>query len=366
VADFYHDDPVEFGQSPKRKFSSLLSLIALIAGGAFFIHTTLAANISLNSGAPIEFGQGLTQLTACSGSNSITVTPQSTFVNQSGSGAYYFSSVIVSDIPDSCQGYDFTINAYGITGDSPLALFNSTSASSVVYNNSGIFQLGVGAAGTSVASGTRKFTITFTTPVASSISVGRITIQSSKHTLTCAEGGVCVVKDIGPGGGTVFYVSSTPFTETGAPCGSNCRYLEARVSSGPSAMWSVNYATTQIGASAQGAAIGTGYSNTSSIIAQNGIYNASTNNYAAGGAASYTGGGKTDWFMPSKMELAALVAYESTLSPVDPIYGNTQFFNSSSEFSATNVWGELMHSSGSPASGVGKTDNNHYVSVRAF
>jgi hypothetical protein len=366
VADFYHDDPCDFEQPPKRKFSTLLGLIALIATGTFFIQTTLAANISLNPGTPIEFGQGIAQLTACSGSNSIIVTPQSTFVNQSGGGAFYYSSVIVSDIPDSCQGYDFTINAYGLTGDSPLALFNTTSSSSVIYNNSGTFELGVGAAGSSIARATRKFTFTFTTPVASSASIGRITIQSSKHTATCAEGGVCVVGDIGPGNGTVFYVSSNPFTETGAPCGSNCHYLEARVSAGPSAMWSVNYATTQIGASAQGTAIGTGYGNTSAIILQNGTFNSSTNNYAAGGAASYTGGGKTDWFMPSKLELAALVAYESTLSAVDPIYGNSQFFNSSSEFSATNVWGELMHSSGSPVSGVGKTDDNHYVSVRAF
>ena len=366
MADFYHDDPVDFGQPPKRKFSSLLGLIALIAGGTFFIQTTLAANISLNSGAPIQFGQGISQLTACSGSESISVTPQSSFVNQSGGGAYYFSSVVVSGIPDSCHGYDFTINAYGHSGDSPLALFNSNSATSVIYNNSGIFQLGVGAAGTSVVSGTRKFTLTFTAPVASSTSIGKITIQSSKHTVTCAEGGICAVGDIGPGNGTVFYVSPNPFTETGAPCGSNCRYLEARVAVGPSARWSVNYPTTQIGASAQGTAIGTGYGNTYAIITQNGIFNATTNNYAAGGAASYTGGGKTDWFMPSKMELDELVRYEASLSVPDPIYGNTQFFNSSSEFSSTNVWGELMHSSGSPVSGVGKTDDNHYISVRAF
>ncbi len=272
MADFYHDDPVDFEQPIKRKLSSVLGFIALIAGSVFLIQTTLAGKISLNSGAPIQFGQGVTQLTACSGSNLITAAPQSTFVNQSNGGAYYFSSVVVTDVPDSCQGYDFTLNAYGQTGDSPLALFNSTSAASVVYNNSGTFQLGVGAAGTSIVSATRRFTVTFTTPVALSTSIWRIALQNSKHTLTCA----------------------------------------------------------------------------------------------AGGAAGYTGGGKTDWFMPSKMELVALVTYESTFSVIDPIYGNTQFFNSSSEFSASNVWGELMHSSGSPASGVGKTDNNHYVSVRAF
>ena len=366
MADFYHDDPIDFEPQPKKKISSLFGLIALLAGGAFFVQTTLAANVSLNSGSPIEFGQGISQLTACSGANSITVTPQSSFINASGGGAYYFSSILVSGVPDSCQGYDFTFNVYGATGDTPLSIFNSTSTTAVVYNNSGTFQMGVGGNGASISSGTRTFTLTFTTPVAASATVAKITVQSSAHVMTCAEGGTCVVGDIGPGNGTVFYVSPTPFTETGAPCGSNCRYLEARVGVGPSAQWSINYATTQIGASAQGTAIGTGYGNTYAIITQNGIFNATTNNYAAGGAASYTGGGKTDWFMPSKMELDELVRYEALLSVPDPIYGNTQFYNSSSEFSATNVWGELMHSSGSPASGVGKTDNNHYVSVRAF
>ena len=42
---------------------------------------------------------------------------------------------------------------------------------------------------------------------------------------TCAEGGVCEVGDIGPGGGIVFYVTATPFTSD-ASCGSNCLYLE--------------------------------------------------------------------------------------------------------------------------------------------
>jgi hypothetical protein len=366
VADFYHDDPIDFEPQPKKKISSLLGLIALLAGGAFFVQTTLAANVSLNSGSPIEFGQGISQLTACSGNQSITVTPKSTFVNSSGGGTYSFSSVVVSGIPDTCQGYDFTINAYGLSGDSPLALFYSTKTTAVVYNNAGTFQMGIGSSGATVTSGTRTFTLTFTAPVASSSTVGKITIQSSSHVLTCAEGGTCIVGDYGPGGGTVFYVSETPFTETGAPCSSTCKYLEARVAAGPSAQWSVNFATTQIGSAAQGTAIGTGFGNTAAIISQNGAFNASSNNYAAGGAASYTGGGKTDWFMPSKMELAALATYESTLSTVDPIYGNTQFFNSSSEFGATNIWGQLMHSSGSPVSGVGKTDNNHYVSVRAF
>ena len=45
---------------------------------------------------------------------------------------------------------------------------------------------------------------------------------------SCANGrAVCVVGDTGPGGGKVFYAPGGTFTETGAACGSSCRYLEA-------------------------------------------------------------------------------------------------------------------------------------------
>jgi hypothetical protein len=52
-----------------------------------------------------------------------------------------------------------------------------------------------------------------------------------------------------------------------------------------------------------GTAIGTGFSNTSNIIAsQGGI----ATSYAAGVARAYTGGGYTDWYLPSKDELNKL------------------------------------------------------------
>ena len=182
--DFYSDDPVEIAASPAKKtFSSFLAFILLFLGGTYFLQTTLAANIAINTGAPFEFGQGVTATTACSGSNVLTMTPFSSFVNVSGGGDYYFSSVRVSNIPTSCYGADFTINAYGSTGNSPLAIFNSTSTNAVVYNNAGTFELGAEiTSGASISSGSGTFTITFTNPVATSGSVSRLTIQSSAHT----------------------------------------------------------------------------------------------------------------------------------------------------------------------------------------
>ena len=56
---------------------------------------------------------------------------------------------------------------------------------------------------------------------------------------------------------------------------------------------------------AKGIVIGTGFSNTNSIISAQGE---TTTSYAAGLARAYKGGGYTDWYLPSKDELAKLYA----------------------------------------------------------
>lgn len=190
VDEHYHDDPSNLDQiSDRKKLPSFVAFLLLVFGGTYFVQTTLAANISLNTGAPVEFGQGITQAAACSGATNLTVTPNSTFVNASGGGAHYFSSVTVSNIPSNCHGKDFTINAYGNSDSAPLNLFNSTSKSAVVYNNAGTFQLGIGSAGLNISSGFGTFTLTFINPVATSASVFKVTVQSSAHTETAPVSG---------------------------------------------------------------------------------------------------------------------------------------------------------------------------------
>ena len=65
--------------SKKRSRSRAFIGIGVIAA-AVGLSSTLAANISINSG-PVEFGQGVAQTVACSGDESIIVTPATSFTN---------------------------------------------------------------------------------------------------------------------------------------------------------------------------------------------------------------------------------------------------------------------------------------------
>ena len=56
----------------KKRFPRLLAICA--AAGVIAIGSTLAANLNLNTGHPVEFGQGVSQATACTGTDYLTVT----------------------------------------------------------------------------------------------------------------------------------------------------------------------------------------------------------------------------------------------------------------------------------------------------
>jgi hypothetical protein len=302
-SDFYHDDPLdEIKVSDKKKMPSFFALLLLAISGTFFLQTTFATNISLNSGNPVEFGQGLSATTACSGTTQLTIIPRAEFTNASGSGLFRLDSITVSGIPDTCYGFDFTINAYGNTDNAALALFNSTSTNVVVYNNAGTFQAGVGSSGMSVSGSAGSFTVDFLAPVALSANVFKITIQSGEHTIaSCAQGGTCIVGNVGPGGGRIFYVATTPFP-CGASLSASCSYLEAAPTTSASAWSDGNFiwsgaTATRIGTT--GTAIGTGLSNTNAIVSQSNL-----TPRAATSSQAYRGPNNlTDWHLPSKDEL---------------------------------------------------------------
>jgi len=113
----------------------------------------------------------------------------------------------------------------------------------------------------------------------------------------------------GPGGGRIFITPSTPGNTTGryfevAPKnwydGSKSPYLKAAWrNDGPTVKWAVGVGTTAV-------EIGRGYQNTLAIAARHAVS-------AAAYCRSYRGGGKTDWFLPSKNELNQLYISRTTI-----------------------------------------------------
>jgi hypothetical protein len=157
-----------------------------------------------------------------------------------------------------------------------------------------------------------------------------VSTSATPAAASCANGGVCIVGNTGPGGGIVFYYSETAFTSTGSACGINCHYLEAApagwiVASTPAGqtncaiagtstvdpicVWSGN-TSGYIGSTST--AIGKGHANTTAIIAQ--TNGGSTAGTAATVSRAYQGGGKTDWFLPSRLELNQLCRYASNMT----------------------------------------------------
>ncbi len=149
--------------------------------------------------------------------------------------------------------------------------------------------------------------------------------------VSCAAGGgaanTCVVGDTGPGGGAVFYVNESN------PTGS--RYLEAAPptwanrGSDPAAAWWGCPDTSP--PSTTGTAIGAGKGNTTAIVA-----GCPTAKNAARLAHDYSGGGQTDWFLPSKDELNAL-----DVSGVGDLPAWTSVYWSSSLYGMDLVWVQL-------------------------
>ena len=111
--------------------------------------------------------------------------------------------------------------------------------------------------------------------------------------LTCATGGTCKLQDIGPGGGKVFYVAPTPQT-WGTYLEAAPTDYQATVAWGNRPGWGCYTGFKGITATA----IGTGRANTAEILEK-----CKEDTIAARVAANYRGGGKSDWFLPSKDEL---------------------------------------------------------------
>ena len=177
ILDF--DSAGKKARAPKN-VKSVKGLVAVAGFAAIAVlGSTLAANISLNSGS-LEFGQGVAVTSACD-SDGITATPKAVFSNVTGGGSFNFASVSFSGISTSCANKLFTLNAYGDTSATPLniATVGATSYSVATFMFSatlpGSSYISTGSYTTTTAE------IGFRGTQATSGAVYKITLQSSDN-----------------------------------------------------------------------------------------------------------------------------------------------------------------------------------------
>lgn len=153
-------------------------------------------------------------------------------------------------------------------------------------------------------------------------------------------------------GGIVFWINPNDNTK-----GLVCAVLDQ----GSSIQW---YNGSYIVTGATGTAIGTGASNTDAIITNQ---TSVETDYAAGLARAYTGGGFTDWFLPSKDELNEMYQNKTVINATATVNGGgifSLYYWSSTEFDYRSALFQRFNNFFQ--SRTGKHDKFNVRAVRAF
>jgi hypothetical protein len=118
-------------KSTAKPLFAIVGMVALAALG-----TTLAGQITMNSGQAVEFGQGVSVTASCDVTGGITLAPSATFINAaSGTGTFSLGTIGFSGIDSACANKVFTLKAYDNTaGSSPLVLATTGSGSVTTWN----------------------------------------------------------------------------------------------------------------------------------------------------------------------------------------------------------------------------------------
>ena len=161
-------------------------------------------------------------------------------------------------------------------------------------------------------------------------------------------------------GGIVFYILEEG--DTGYVAGETHGLIAAVADQSSGIQWrNGSYVTT----GATGTAVGTGSANTDAIIT---VQGATETSYAAGLARAYTGGGYTDWFLPSKDELNKMYTNRATINTTAASNSGSDFSNwyywSSTENDGGNAWAQ--HFLSGYQYGVNKYSTRNVRAVRAF
>jgi hypothetical protein len=210
-------------------------------------------------------------------------------------------------------------------------------------------------------------------------------LTSATQSITTAS--AYSIGSTGPGGGVIYYRSSSGWT-CGPTLDEKCYYLEVAPPALGLASWdtdtvnSVSRAWAQsphqitavpdFGDRTNAQLIGYGYRNTQLIINQG---NSDSTTSAAALAQSFTGGGFFDWFLPTRNELNELCKWQTasdcsqTTTNQNSAAGATGFVRgpywSSSELSATEAYSRENRQGGNQGGGV-KSSTALVRPIRAF
>lgn len=270
----------------------------------------------------------------------------------------------------------------GCGGDS-----GAESGTSVIF--SGVTQEG----GTSGTADTTSLTLTFSadpaTLTADNITVtgaakGTLTGTGTTRTLaisdiTVADGATVSVEVISPEG---FEISESPRTavvyrlltigmdylggriayffvsgDTGYVSGETHGLIAAAADQALRIPWAID--TNSLGTT--GTDIGTGPANTNAIVDQSDPSHSGLTSYAAGVCAANEGSGYTDWYLPSKSELAKLYASKDIVGG----YAAYSYWSSTECSAGDGAWGQQFFGSGT-AFILFKYDNINVRAVRTF
>ena len=285
----------------KRNFL-VITFFALFGTGGVIA----ATSISINSASPISLGAGYAAATSCD--ESVTLNAKTAL--DPSTGQLYVATIALSDVdqtPVTGCGYRNAEVALKINGQMTYASWTIIpSATNDTFSFTG-----------ATFSINNKYANTLLTPFQAD-GLTNVAVKMS--------GDGYKVGDIGPGGGRVFYASTTGFncgpnyTATGSPYNFKCYYLEAAPTTGANAWtdaaypWSGNTTTTVNNASAPetatATAIGWGYRNTLAIVLQD-----ATANKAGTISRAYRGPNNlSDWYLPSFDELNQMCKWAKGVS----------------------------------------------------
>jgi hypothetical protein len=187
--------------------------------------------------------------------------------------------------------------------------------------------------------------------------------NGTSASLTCAEGGTCALGDTGPGGGIVFIVQ-TP--TAAAPW----RYMEVAPNTwnggvtDPTIEWCSNVRdyvpnllTGAVNVIQTATTVGSGFSNTKKMLG-------GCTYGAANAVAGYNGGGKSDWHLPSKDELAQIYIQRARVTGLV----DDKYYWSSSELplDSEEAYDQKLSGNGNDGSAMKLSIYRYVRPVRAF